>query len=180
MTPSAAPPMSDETAANANSDAEGREVDWILPPLPSAEPTAAPRVGRAWLTGFALLFYVLGAATGLGVAVLWYRSLRSAPPSGEAIAAQINARLERDYHLDPKDAAAVKEAVSRSLAVIEDKRQAFNKETQDELQRLREQVETVLGPEKAKSWDTQMEGHFGRHRVHGEGEKSHGERGSHH
>lgn len=171
------PPDTREPSHDAYPDAVDSSTDssFLFP--------SRPRYAK-WVM-FAVLFFLAGVGTGAAASVLLFLPRATPPSSGEEIAERIRARLDRDYQLNPEEAATVRDAVDRHLSAIEEQRQRFNAEARKELAALRDQVETVLGEERAAEWDRDMTHHFGRHRAHpvdpgADAGGRHGGRGGHH
>lgn len=118
---------------------------------------AKPGRSRIWNILLALVIFVSGLGTGIGLTVRFMsNTFRMSFQSVPAQADQITHRLQRRLDLTDEQAARVREILLTNLTAFRALRAEYRPQVVTRLQQTKRELETVLTPEQTRK----MEGRF--------------------
>ncbi len=139
---------------------------------PSGRFHPRPRRRSYWLAAL-LLLAALGIGCIIGVAgtMLYMKKKPFGPPKPEEWTDSMVGLLDKSVGLQPEERDEIRAMVLARMEKIRDNRRKIFESSREEMDKLRDDVDMILGPDRTEKWNQEVERRWGRKRHGGPGER---------
>lgn len=152
--------------SQASVDPNAKTEKFEQPPLSHSRRMAARHGRRRYVAAAIILVMAVGAGMVIGAscALIYFKHKRFTPPKSAEFAKEITARMRDVLKITPEESDRLEAIISRRMEDARAIRREMSGKMREQFAGMADEIDAVLGPERAAKWDKDFKERTGRDR----------------